>query len=161
MLFDAYKRVYTLYVTYSNSNNNNNPSTCQPGLGACGASLSSPDRLVLSDLIEVGDAQMRSCQAKPHRSKICRLTYLRSGTGAEGSIEALADPGNGLQGLLYQQAGAGAGAANSPPFPGCRCQTCLHLQHPMVIHSASQTTQSRRMKNRQRTQHHRLDWGNV
>ena len=30
-------------------NNNNNQNECQPGLRACGASLSSPGRLVLSD----------------------------------------------------------------------------------------------------------------
>ena len=29
--------------------NHNNENVCQPGLGACGASLSSPSRLVLSD----------------------------------------------------------------------------------------------------------------
>ena len=38
--------------------NNNNCSTCQPRLGACGASLSSPGRLVLSNLIGVGNRQM-------------------------------------------------------------------------------------------------------
>ena len=31
---------------------------CQPGLGACGASLSSPGRRVLSDLTGAGNRQM-------------------------------------------------------------------------------------------------------
>ena len=31
---------------------------CQPGLGACVASLSSPGRLVLSDLIRAGNRQL-------------------------------------------------------------------------------------------------------
>ena len=39
-------------------NHNNNNNACQPGLGACGASLSSPGSLVLSDLIGAGDRQM-------------------------------------------------------------------------------------------------------
>ena len=38
--------------------NNNNNDACQPGLGACGASLSSPGRLVLNDLIGAGNRQM-------------------------------------------------------------------------------------------------------
>ena len=36
---------------YNNNNNNNNYNAYQPGLGACGASLSSQGRLVLSNLI--------------------------------------------------------------------------------------------------------------
>ena len=37
-------------------NNNNNENAFQPGLGACRASLSSPGRLILSDLIGDLDA---------------------------------------------------------------------------------------------------------
>ena len=37
---------------------NNNTSACQAGLGECGASLSLPGRLVLSDLTEAGNRQM-------------------------------------------------------------------------------------------------------
>ena len=40
------------------NNNNNDIDACQPRLGACGASLSPPGRLVLSDLIRVGSRQM-------------------------------------------------------------------------------------------------------
>ena len=36
----------------------NNHHACQPRLGACGASLSSPGRLVLSDLVRAGNGQM-------------------------------------------------------------------------------------------------------
>ena len=42
---------FTVMGAYSK---NKDCNTCQPGLGACGASLSSPGRLVLSDLIEAG-----------------------------------------------------------------------------------------------------------
>ena len=38
--------------------NNNNNKACQPRLGVCGSSLSSPGRLVLSDLIRAGNRQM-------------------------------------------------------------------------------------------------------
>ena len=41
-----------------NDNSNNNQNARQPGLGACGASLSSPGRLVLSNLIGAGNRQM-------------------------------------------------------------------------------------------------------
>ena len=37
---------------------NKNKNACQPGLGACGASLSSPGRFILSDLIGAGNRQM-------------------------------------------------------------------------------------------------------
>lgn len=37
---------------------NNNQNACQPGLGACAASPSSPGRLVLSDLIGARTRQM-------------------------------------------------------------------------------------------------------
>ena len=37
----------------------NNNDMCQPGLGACGGSLSSPGRLVLSDLIGTGNRFVR------------------------------------------------------------------------------------------------------
>ena len=38
-------------------NNNNNQNECQPGLRACGASLSSPGRLVLSNFMRVKNRQ--------------------------------------------------------------------------------------------------------
>ena len=37
---------------------NNCNNACQPRLGACGASLSSPGRIVLSDLIRAGNRQV-------------------------------------------------------------------------------------------------------
>ena len=37
------------------STNNNNKRASQPGLGACGATLSSPSRLVLVDLKGAGN----------------------------------------------------------------------------------------------------------
>ena len=45
-------------ITMINKNNNNNSNMCQPGLGAYGASLSSPGRLVLRDMIGVSNRQM-------------------------------------------------------------------------------------------------------
>ena len=38
--------------------NNKYKNMCQPGLGACGASLSLPGRLILSDLIGAENGQM-------------------------------------------------------------------------------------------------------
>ena len=49
---------------------NNNQTACQPGLGACGARLSSPGRLVLSILIGAGNIQMvnvRQDHIVPHQ----------------------------------------------------------------------------------------------
>ena len=43
-----FRQIQLVFRTY----HNNNINTCQPWLGACGASLSSPGRLVLSDLVE-------------------------------------------------------------------------------------------------------------
>ena len=65
-------------VECSEHKENNNESMRQPGLGACGASLSSPGRIDLSDLIGEGNRQMMNVrqafrparhQAKPHRCK--------------------------------------------------------------------------------------------
>ena len=47
-----------MLLTLVGDNNNNNNDAFQPGLGVCGASLSSPGRLVLSDLIGAGNRQM-------------------------------------------------------------------------------------------------------
>ena len=41
----------------NNNDNGNNQNAFQPGLGACGASLSSPGRLVLSNLIGARNRQ--------------------------------------------------------------------------------------------------------
>ena len=42
---------------YNNDDSNDN-NVCQPRLGACGASLSLPGRLVLSDLVRARNRQM-------------------------------------------------------------------------------------------------------
>ena len=51
-------------------NHNDTKNACQPWLGACGASLSSPGRFVLSDLIGAGNRQMMAVR-QDHTSIRC------------------------------------------------------------------------------------------
>ena len=78
------------------SHNDNSQTTCQSGLGVCEASLSSPGRLVLSDLIGAGYGQMvNEC-----RAILKRLTLAHS-----PALALLAAPPFGLgSGLLRLRA---------------------------------------------------------
>ena len=53
-----------LHQICQSDNNDNENITCQPGLGACGASLSLPGRLDLSDLREGLRQMVSGCQSK-------------------------------------------------------------------------------------------------
>ena len=59
-------------------NNNNNYNAFQPGLGACGASVSSPGKLVLSDLIWAGNRQMmnvRQDHIVPYLPRLANMAW--------------------------------------------------------------------------------------
>ena len=81
------------FVQIKQINNNIYSSAFQPGLGACGASLSSPGRLVLSDLIGAG---------RRHQAK--HVLHVQE--------EAVV---NGLG--LWGQAGVGGGAFGAAQVP--------------------------------------------
>ena len=60
-------------------NNNNHNNACQPGLGVCGASVSSSGRLIVIDLIGVGNRLMVRVRQEhivpdfPRLANICTL----------------------------------------------------------------------------------------
>ena len=58
-----------------NNHYNNSNNVCQPRLSACGASLSSPGRLVLNDLIRAGNRQMVNVRQDQGCPVQCDLSY--------------------------------------------------------------------------------------